>query len=108
MTEQESDGEEKIGRIKRAFAALIFALAFGLVMTVVFGWPSFQSIAVLLMISGATLLFGGLLGFIFGIPRTLQDLNASTAQNKEEKTVISQVEFSITPILNRFLTGSQK
>jgi hypothetical protein len=56
------------------------------------GWREFfAATAIGLMISGASLLIGGFLGFLFGIPRTLQQerpvaLTSHTAQPRAENT----------------------
>ena len=38
-----------------------------------------------LMVAGASLLIGGLLGFLFGIPRTLQNVNPQAPRNEANK-----------------------
>src|SRR5438034_887916 len=64
---------------KQTSLALRLALAAGLGALLIFplrGWPPLDgylsTVSVLLMAAGASCLLGGLLGFLFGIPRTLQ------------------------------------
>jgi hypothetical protein len=74
-----SDSERKDkSDSERALLTLIGIILVGLLGTIVYAlqsshWAQFVSVAVIgMMIAGSSLLVGGLLGFLFGIPRTLQ------------------------------------
>lgn len=62
----------------KALQILAIIISLGLIGTIVFAlqtetWTKFVSFSIVgLMVAGASLLAGGLLGFLFGIPRTLQ------------------------------------
>jgi hypothetical protein len=62
----------------KALKTLAILIAIGLLGTIAFAfqsgnWTKFISFSIIgLMVAGASLLAGGLLGFLFGIPRTLQ------------------------------------
>lgn len=60
----------------KAIQVLVGILGLGLVVVIVFSFQADRvgsAATICLTIAGASLLVGGLLGFLFGIPRTLQD-----------------------------------
>lgn len=60
----------------RAIQVLTEILGLGLTVVIIFAFQSGSvgaTATICLTIAGASLLVGGLLGFLFGIPRTLQD-----------------------------------
>lgn len=87
------EGEEnnKKGELIRAIKVVIFCILLGAASCLVFSlqssdWPQFVSIfAVAIGVSSAALLTGGLVGFLFGIPKSLQqEVSSPESGNGEE------------------------
>jgi len=74
----------------RALRALVAAMIVGLVGVILFAFQSsqwseiFSVASVGVMTSGAFMLIGSVLGFLFGIPRTLQQESSSLGQSNEK------------------------
>lgn len=73
------DEPQGIPQIERAIKYIVLGMFVGCIIAVLYGlqastWVEFASVvAVALLIAGAFSLLGGLSGFLFGIPRTLQE-----------------------------------
>src|SRR5690242_3706211 len=55
---------------------LIFSILIGVLAVIVFGWKrenSLSATAIAVLIAGCALAVGAILGFLFGIPRTIQE-----------------------------------
>jgi hypothetical protein len=87
----ESEANNKKGELIRGIRVVVFCIIMGAVSCLVFSlqssnWPQFVSVfAVAIGVSSAAMLTGGMVGFLFGIPKSLQqDSNSTEGADGEE------------------------
>jgi hypothetical protein len=82
------EGKETRGRDAHSFRALLVIASVGLLMILMFSCRagSFSTIfSVAIMVASASTLVGGLMGFLFGIPRTVQQQKESEDSSTERQ-----------------------
>ena len=101
MAPKKPDGGER-DQVQAALQALWFLVVLGVLGILVHSWKlGVQVAAMAVLVGGAALFSGGLLGFLFGVPRSLQaDNQASGAQLRYQgSTSLEQISDWLTKII---------
>jgi hypothetical protein len=105
MVSKKTSRDENDEHLERAIPKLKMTIGFGLLVVIVYPISSLKLTEIIsnastgLMLAGASLLAGGLLGFLFGIPRTLQRETLGEPRERE-KVIADQDEKGITYQVN--------
>lgn len=105
MVRKKTSRDENGEHLERAIPKLKMTIGFGLLVVIVYPISSLKLTEIIsnastgLMLAGASLLAGGLLGFLFGIPRTLQRETLGEPRERE-KVMADQDEKGITYQVN--------
>jgi hypothetical protein len=105
MVRKKTSRDENDEHLERAIPKLKMTIGFGLLVVIVYPISSLKLTEIIsnastgLMLAGASLLAGGLLGFLFGIPRTLQRETLGEPRERE-KVMADQDEKGITYQVN--------
>jgi hypothetical protein len=105
MVRKKTSRDENDEHLERAIPKLKMTIGFGLLVVIIYPISSLKLTEIIsnastgLMLAGASLLAGGLLGFLFGIPRTLQRETLGEPRERE-KVIADQDEKGITYQVN--------